>query len=175
MDASQSDFLERPRAVSSRCSKTDHRERVGGAGASWAWAPDQVLQARFSERRMMDSGYQVALTETGTFAPFSYSRNNFRRRFLWPCVRRSARSFNSRLESIRSFDSNAFGSPEGACFSAYGFPPESEHYSALFQRLVLVFLFNLAEPLGILVGSVEIMANLVSLKLAVFGGSISLG
>ncbi|HYM74545.1 MAG TPA: TonB-dependent receptor [Candidatus Dormibacteraeota bacterium] len=53
--------------------KTDHREWVGGAGVSWAWAPDQVLQAGWSERRVRDSEYQVGITSTGTLQPYSFS------------------------------------------------------------------------------------------------------
>jgi carboxypeptidase family protein len=52
--------------------KTDHREWVGGAGVSWAWAPDQVLQAGLSERQTRDSEYQVGITSSGQLQPFSY-------------------------------------------------------------------------------------------------------
>ena len=51
---------------------SDHREWVGGAGLSWAWAPDQVLQAGFSARRIRDSEYQVSLSPSGDLLPYSF-------------------------------------------------------------------------------------------------------
>jgi hypothetical protein len=51
--------------VSTLLTKTDHREWVGGAGVSWAWAQDHVLQAGLSERRIRDSEYQVGITSSG--------------------------------------------------------------------------------------------------------------
>jgi hypothetical protein len=51
--------------------KTDHREWVGSAGLSWAWAHDQLLQAGWSEREVRDSLYQTYFTN-GT-NPQSYS------------------------------------------------------------------------------------------------------
>jgi hypothetical protein len=53
--------------------KTDDREWVGGAGISWAWAEDQVLQAGLSEWHVRDSQYQVSLTDSGQFVPFEFS------------------------------------------------------------------------------------------------------
>ncbi len=38
-------------------SKNDHREWVGGAGLSWAWARNEVLQAGWAERHLRDSLY----------------------------------------------------------------------------------------------------------------------
>ena len=58
--------------------QTDHREWVGAGGLSWAWAPDQVLQAGLSERRIRDSEYQVSVTETGNLMPYSYFGNGLR-------------------------------------------------------------------------------------------------
>jgi hypothetical protein len=45
--------------------KTDHREWVGGAGMSWAWAPDDVLQAGWSERQLRDSQEQTGINSSG--------------------------------------------------------------------------------------------------------------
>ena len=53
--------------------KTDHREWVGGASLSWAWAKDHVFQAGFSERRMMDSEALTGLTTNGQFQLYSYT------------------------------------------------------------------------------------------------------
>lgn len=39
--------------------KDDHREWVGGAGLSWAWARDHVLQAGWTERQLRDSDYSA--------------------------------------------------------------------------------------------------------------------
>ncbi len=58
--------------------KTDHREWVGGGGVSWAWAHDSFLQAGFSERRLRDSEYQVGVTDSGTFQPFSFFGSGLR-------------------------------------------------------------------------------------------------
>jgi hypothetical protein len=58
--------------------KTDHREWVGGASVSWAWAQDQVLQAGLGERRMRDSEYQVGITNSGTLQPFSFAGSGLR-------------------------------------------------------------------------------------------------
>ncbi len=58
--------------------KTDHREWVGGAGLSWAWAKDHVLQAGFSERRMMDSEALTGLTTNGQFQLYSYTGTGLR-------------------------------------------------------------------------------------------------
>src|SRR5215472_15630709 len=58
--------------------KTDHREWVGAAGLSWAWARDQVLEAGISERRIRDSEYQVSVSETGALLPYSYFGNRLR-------------------------------------------------------------------------------------------------
>ena len=57
--------------------KTDHREWVGAGSLSWAWAPDQVLEAGISERRIRDSEYQVSVTETALL-PYSYFGNGLR-------------------------------------------------------------------------------------------------
>jgi hypothetical protein len=51
---------------------SDHREWVGGAGLSWAWAPDQVLEAGLSTRRIRDSEYQVSLSPSGDLLPYSF-------------------------------------------------------------------------------------------------------
>ena len=58
--------------------KTDHREWTGGAGLSWAWASDQVMQAGLSERRMRDSEYLVGSNNSGQLQPFSYSGSGLR-------------------------------------------------------------------------------------------------
>ena len=58
--------------------KTDHREWVGGVGVSWAWAPDQVFQAGFSERQMRDAQYQASLSDTGELVPFSFAGTGLR-------------------------------------------------------------------------------------------------
>jgi len=52
--------------------KTDHREWVGVAGVSWAWAKDHVLQAGFTGRQVHDSQYQASNTDTGQLVPFSF-------------------------------------------------------------------------------------------------------
>ncbi len=48
--------------------KTDHREWVGGAGISWAWAQDHVLQAGWVERQLGDSQYQADFGANGGVA-----------------------------------------------------------------------------------------------------------
>lgn len=58
--------------------KTDHREWVGGTGVSWAWASDQLLQAGFSARRMMDSETQAGQTDSGQLQTFSYAGKGLR-------------------------------------------------------------------------------------------------
>jgi hypothetical protein len=58
--------------------KTDHREWIGGAGVSWAWGKDHVLQAGISERSMRDSEYQLGTDDTGLLQPFSYAGNGLR-------------------------------------------------------------------------------------------------
>lgn len=58
--------------------KTDHREWVGGAGVSWAWAPDHVLHAGFSARRMMDSQTQAGQADSGQLQTFSYAGKGLR-------------------------------------------------------------------------------------------------
>jgi hypothetical protein len=45
--------------------KSDHREWVGGAGFSWAWAPDHVFQAGWTQRPVRDSQYQTNFTSSG--------------------------------------------------------------------------------------------------------------
>ena len=64
--------------VNTLLTKTDHREWVGGAGVSWAWAQDHVLQAGLSERRIRDSEYQVGITTSGQLQPFSYAGSGLR-------------------------------------------------------------------------------------------------
>ncbi|HET9408439.1 MAG TPA: TonB-dependent receptor [Candidatus Sulfotelmatobacter sp.] len=58
--------------------KNDHREWVGGAGLSWAWAPDQVLQAGWSERQLRDSAIQERLTSSGSLQPSSFAGSGLR-------------------------------------------------------------------------------------------------
>src|SRR5215472_11282708 len=58
--------------------KTDHREWVGGGGVSWAWAPNQVFQAGWSERQLRDSMYQVGATSSGNLQPYSSSGTGLR-------------------------------------------------------------------------------------------------
>jgi hypothetical protein len=58
-------------------SKNDHREWVGGAGVSWAWAQDQVLQAGWSERQLSDSQY-FAVYSNGTLVSNSGSGSGLR-------------------------------------------------------------------------------------------------
>ena len=53
--------------------KTDHREWEGGAGVSWAWAADEVLQAGWSERQLRDSEVQTTFPNTGTPQMFSFA------------------------------------------------------------------------------------------------------
>ncbi len=45
--------------------ESDHREWIGGAGVSWAWSQDEVLQAGWSERRLRDSLHSASTDGTG--------------------------------------------------------------------------------------------------------------
>jgi len=58
--------------------KTDHREWVGGGGVSFAWAPDHVLQAGWSARKMRDSEYQSGFTDSGELQAYSFSGSDLR-------------------------------------------------------------------------------------------------
>jgi len=58
--------------------KTDHHEWVGGGGLSWAWAPDEVLQAGWSERHLGDGRYQAGFTITGALASYSLTGKGLR-------------------------------------------------------------------------------------------------
>jgi hypothetical protein len=58
--------------------KTDHREWVGGAGVSWAWAPDQILQAGWSERQLGDSQYEANFGSNGSLVGASFTGNGLR-------------------------------------------------------------------------------------------------
>ena len=58
--------------------KTDHREWLGAAALSWAWAPDQVLQAGWTERSLRDSQYDLNLAADGTLQPDSYAGTGLR-------------------------------------------------------------------------------------------------
>jgi hypothetical protein len=75
-------YIREPDQLSNNASvlltKTDHREWVGGSGVSWAWAQNQVLQAGWSERDMRDSLYQVGITSTGVFQPYSLAGTGLR-------------------------------------------------------------------------------------------------
>lgn len=46
--------------------KDDHREWVGGAGITWSWANDQVLQAGWTERQLRDSQQLLSFVNDGT-------------------------------------------------------------------------------------------------------------
>jgi len=58
--------------------KSDHREWVGGGGLTWAWAPDQVLQAGLAERQLKDSATQTTQTMTGGLQSYSYAGSGLR-------------------------------------------------------------------------------------------------
>jgi hypothetical protein len=53
--------------------KTDHREWSGGAGVSWAWAQDEVLQAGWTERQPRDSEYQAYLNNQNVQTAVSFT------------------------------------------------------------------------------------------------------
>ena len=57
---------------------SDHREWTAGAGLSWAWAHDHVLEAGLSERRIRDSQYQVSIDTSGNLLPYSFFGTGWR-------------------------------------------------------------------------------------------------
>ncbi|MGO9086471.1 MAG: carboxypeptidase regulatory-like domain-containing protein [Candidatus Sulfotelmatobacter sp.] len=51
--------------------RTDHREWSGGAGLSWAWAQDEVLQTGWMERSLQDNAYAAAFASNGALQSYS--------------------------------------------------------------------------------------------------------
>lgn len=47
-------------------SKSDHREWMSGGSVSWAWKPDEVLQAGLSDRKLRDSSYSATPLSDGS-------------------------------------------------------------------------------------------------------------
>jgi hypothetical protein len=58
--------------------KTDHREWIGGAGVSWAWGQDQVLEAGWIERQLKDNQYQASFEANGGLTSFSAAGSGVR-------------------------------------------------------------------------------------------------
>ncbi len=58
--------------------QSDHREWVGGAGLSWAWAKDQVLQAGWSERQLMDRQATAGYDSSGNLSVGSVAGSGLR-------------------------------------------------------------------------------------------------
>jgi hypothetical protein len=58
--------------------KNDHREWVGGARLTWAWASNQILEAGGSERQLRDSQYSASFASDGSVEAYSVAGTGLR-------------------------------------------------------------------------------------------------
>ena len=58
--------------------KNDHREWTGGAGVSWAWSENQILEAGWSERHVRDSQYAATFASDGSLQTYSVAGTGLR-------------------------------------------------------------------------------------------------
>lgn len=79
--------------------KTDHREWVGGAGLSWAWAQDHLLQAGWIERQLKDNQYQANFQSNGSLNSFVASGSGVRQSAY---VQQASSLFSGRVHVLGS-------------------------------------------------------------------------
>jgi hypothetical protein len=102
--------------------KSDHREWVGGSGLSWAWAPDHVFGAGWTERPVRDSQYQTSFTTNGALQVISTAATGLRQSGY---LQQSSSLWQRRIHVL--------GSVRWDSLSGYAFHPLSPQLSLALQ------------------------------------------